>query len=435
MPPTGHQRPVAFGDWQIDASRGVLTGAEGKRARLEPRLMDLLLLFAGSGGRVLGKEEIGSAIWSGRTVGDDTLAAAVSRLRHALGETRERRYIETVPKRGYRALVESLARKSDPRAAADEPSEAAELVAQGRQALASPLPTSLAQARFCFEAAVAKAPDWAPGYQGLADTLIARHFAEQGGDFTAVKAAARAAVGLDETSAAAWATLGMALLLAERDFAAADAAFQRAIALDPAFATAHGRRAHALTVVGRFVEAERSARRAVDLRPSSLQARGELAEILFIGRRYRHAAAEAAAALGLAPDFSYAWYVRGWALTLAGDGAEGLDCLLKALELLGLAAERVAALRTTFDAQGFAGGCRAMADLLSEQPVLSMRREIPIASLRALAGQTDEAFAALDAAAARGDPVMMLFPWLPLFDALKADPRYAPLAGRVRLDG
>jgi tetratricopeptide (TPR) repeat protein len=227
----------------------------------------------------------------------------------------------------------------------------------------------------------------------------------------------------------------MALLLADRNFAAADAAFQRAIALDPTLVTAHSRRANALTAVGRFAEAERSARRAVDLQPSSLQARGELVEILLIARRYRHAAAEAAAALSLAPDFSYVWYGRGWALVMAGDGAEGLGCLLKALELWGVAPERVAALRTTFEAKGFAGGCRAMADLFSEQPVLFMRRGVPIASLRALAGQTDEAFAALDAAAARGDPTLMIFPWLPHFDALKADPRYEPLASRARLSG
>src|SRR5271156_4965036 len=155
MAPAGHQRPFAFGDWQGDPSRGLLTGAGGANVRLEPRLMALLLLFAGSGGRVLGKDEIAAATWGDRAIGDDTLAAAVSRLRRALGGTRERRYIETVPKRGYRALVDPPPPRSDPRSESGEQSEAATLVAQGRQALASPLPNSLAQARFCFEAAAA----------------------------------------------------------------------------------------------------------------------------------------------------------------------------------------------------------------------------------------------------------------------------------------
>ncbi len=435
MAPAGHQRPFAFGDWQVDPSRGRLTGADGESVRLEPRLMDLLLLFAGSGGRVLGKDEIAAATWGDRAIGDDTLAAAVSRLRRALRGTRERRYIETVPKRGYRAVVESPPHGSDPRAASDGPPEAAALVAQGRLALASPLPTSLTQARLCFEAAMAKAPGWSPAHQGLAEALITRHYMEQGGDLAAAKAAARAAVGLDDTSAAAWTTLGTALLLADRDFAAAETAFQRAIALDPTFVSAHRRRASALTAVGRFAEAERSARRAVAIQPSLLEARADLLEILLIARRYRHAAAEAVATLSLAPDLGQAWYVRGWALAMSGDEAEGLDCLLKGLELWGVAAERLPALRAVFEAKGFAAGCGAAADLFAEQPLRFMRRGFPIASLRALAGQTDEAFAILDAAAARGDPTLMFFPWMPFFDTLKADGRYEPLASRVRLRG
>src|ERR1700761_438286 len=119
MAAADHQRPFAFGDWQVDPSRGVLTGADGESVRLEPRLMELLLVFAGSAGRVLPKDEITAATWGDRAIGDDTLAAAVSRLRRALGGTRERRYIETVPKRGYRTVVESPAHASAPGVVSD----------------------------------------------------------------------------------------------------------------------------------------------------------------------------------------------------------------------------------------------------------------------------------------------------------------------------
>ena len=134
MAPAGHQRPFAFGDWQVDPSRGLLTGADGESVRLEPRLMDLLLLFAGSGGRVLGKDEIAAATWGDRAIGDDTLAAAVSRLRRALGGAREQLYIETVPQRGYGAVVESPPHGYDARAAYDGPPEATTLVAQDGEA-------------------------------------------------------------------------------------------------------------------------------------------------------------------------------------------------------------------------------------------------------------------------------------------------------------
>jgi len=433
MATDANQRQFDFGDWQVDPSRGLLTRDEGESVRLEPRLMDLLLLFAGSGGRVLGKDEITAATWGDRSIGDDTLAAAVSRLRRALGATQTRRYIETVPKRGYRAAVESPPPELAFRAASNEPPEAAALVAQGLRALASPLPAGLAQARVCFEAAMVRAPGCSAAHQGLADVLVARHFAEQGGDPAAAKAAARAAVGLDETSATAWATLGTALLLADRDFAAAETAFQRAIALDPTLATAHRRRAMALSAVGRLADAERAVRRAVALDPTALDARCELLEILFAARRYRHAAAEAAATLSLAPDLGDAWYQRGWALTMAGDQSEGFDCLLKGLELRGVAPERLWPLRTAFEAEGFASACAAAADLFTEQPVAFLRRGMHVVLLRALAGQLDEAFALLDAAAARRDPALMFLPWMPCFDNLRADPRYAPLLSRVRL--
>lgn len=395
--------------------------------------MDLLLLFAGSGGRVLGKDEITAATWGDRPIGDDTLAAAVSRLRRALGGTHERRYIETVPKRGYRLAVEAATKASYLRVASEGPPEAAALVAQGRRALASLQPANLTQARVCFEAAMAKAPGWSPGHQGLAHTLIARHFVEQGGDLATAKAAARAAIGLDQTSAGAWATLGTVLLLADRDFAAAETALLRAIALDPTLAVAHRCWGMALSAVGRLAEAERAVRRAVDIEPSSLDARGDLLEILLAARRYRHAAAEAAATLSLAPDLGDAWYQRGWALVLAGNENEGVDCVLKGLELRGVAPERLSALRTVFEAAGFAGACGALADLFAEQPVVFMRRAMHIAILRALAGQLDQAFATLEAAATRGDPSLMFLPWQPPFDSLRADPRYAPLTKRARL--
>jgi tetratricopeptide (TPR) repeat protein len=169
------------------------------------------------------------------------------------------------------------------------------------------------------------------------------------------------------------------------------------------------------------------------LEPSALGTRGELLEILVATGRYRHAAAEAAATLSLAPELGDAWYQRGWALVLAGDQAQGFDCLLKGLELRGVAPERLSPLKTVFETEGFAGACAATADLFAEQPVAFLRRGMHIVILRALAGQLDAAFAILDAAAARGDPALMFLPWLPCFDSLRSDPRYARLLSRLRL--
>ncbi|HEX3407802.1 MAG TPA: winged helix-turn-helix domain-containing protein [Caulobacteraceae bacterium] len=434
MAAVGDQRPFWFGAWRVDPARGALTSDAGEVARLEPRLMDLLVLFAGSGGRVLSKDEIVEAVWEGRAIGDDTLAAAISRLRRTLGETRERRYIETSPKRGYRAVPDTpAAAPSRAATAGDGPAEAETLVAQGRRALASPLPQNLAQALLYFEDAVRQAPSYAPAHQGLADALIARHLAGGEPAHAAAKAAAHAAVGLDGASAGAWSTLGMALLLADRDFAAADAALQRAVAVGPGLPTPHRQRAFAFATVGRFVEAEREARRAVELAPASLEPRGDLLQLLLTARRYRHAAAEAAAVIAIAPAASEAWYAKGWALALAGDEEAGLEALLKGFELWGAEPERLESLRGAFRAGGLAAAARAAADIFTQQQVLLPRRLTDVAMLRTLGGQRDAAFEALERALAKDDYLLLLFPWLPYFDALKPDPRYAPFVKRLRL--
>ena len=55
--------------------------------------MELLLAFADAGDAVLSKDDLVARVWAGRAIGDDTLAAAISRLRDALEATKEDRYI------------------------------------------------------------------------------------------------------------------------------------------------------------------------------------------------------------------------------------------------------------------------------------------------------------------------------------------------------
>jgi DNA-binding winged helix-turn-helix (wHTH) protein len=324
------EEPFEFGGWRVEPARGLLApigdGVGGGGVHIEPRLMDLLLLFAGSAGRVLSKSEIIDGVWGGRAVGDDTLAAAVSRLRRALGETPERRFIETLPKRGYRLiLTRSTEGRGGARAAPEAPAKAAALVAQGRAAMAAPFAAGQAQARLYFEAAVREAPGWAPAHVGLAEALAAQHLSGQGGAglLAAAKASGHAAVGLDANLARAWAVLGLVTLLADRSFAAADEALRRAVALDPDLATAHAHRALAFAATGQFVEAERESRRSVELEPVSLQARGGLLQILLTARRYRQAVAAANEVLALSPLASEAWYAKGWAQVLSGDAEDG----------------------------------------------------------------------------------------------------------------
>jgi Tol biopolymer transport system component/DNA-binding winged helix-turn-helix (wHTH) protein len=98
-----------FGPFRLDADSRTLT-RDGAPVPLAPRTLDLLLVFAGSGGRLLTKNELLRVVWGDVNVEEASLAFQVSALRKALGEFGPA-WIETVPKHGYRftALVERTA--------------------------------------------------------------------------------------------------------------------------------------------------------------------------------------------------------------------------------------------------------------------------------------------------------------------------------------
>lgn len=98
---------LRLGEWRADHATGRLFRG-GEARNIEPKVMDLLFLLAGAPGRVFARDEILAALWPGITVGEDTLARCVFKLRRALEDDRETpRFIETIPKRGYRLIAQA----------------------------------------------------------------------------------------------------------------------------------------------------------------------------------------------------------------------------------------------------------------------------------------------------------------------------------------
>jgi TolB-like protein/DNA-binding winged helix-turn-helix (wHTH) protein len=93
-----------LGEWVVHPGEGSLRSSRASR-RLEPQLMKLLVCLASQAGRVVTKREIIDTVWDGQVTTNDAVAAAIYSLRKALGdEARRPRYVETIPKRGYRVL-------------------------------------------------------------------------------------------------------------------------------------------------------------------------------------------------------------------------------------------------------------------------------------------------------------------------------------------
>src|SRR5262245_11964791 len=95
----------AFGSFRIDPSERVLRN-NGEIVPLTPKVFQTLLVLVESAGRVVQKQEFLDRIWPGVFVEESNLNVNVSILRKALGDdSRTHRYIETVPKRGYRFVA------------------------------------------------------------------------------------------------------------------------------------------------------------------------------------------------------------------------------------------------------------------------------------------------------------------------------------------
>jgi len=96
---------MRLGEWQIDPQDGSLRSSDNIR-RLEPQLMGLLVYLVSRAGTVVSKQEIVDAVWAGAAISDETLTSSIYQVRKALGDDARRpRFIETIPKRGYRLHV------------------------------------------------------------------------------------------------------------------------------------------------------------------------------------------------------------------------------------------------------------------------------------------------------------------------------------------
>jgi len=94
-----------FGKFRFDLASHLLRSEEGP-IPLTPKAFDVLLVLVQNGMRLTTKEELMTKVWPDSFVEEANLTVTVSALRKALGETTDgKRYIETVPKKGYRFVA------------------------------------------------------------------------------------------------------------------------------------------------------------------------------------------------------------------------------------------------------------------------------------------------------------------------------------------
>ncbi|MBT8097384.1 MAG: winged helix-turn-helix domain-containing protein [Woeseia sp.] len=113
-----------LGVWRAYPLRNMLVGPPGE-IHIEPKVMQVLEQLAANAGEVVERDHLLETLWGGRAMSDEPLTRCVATLRRVLDDSaKEPKFIQTIPKRGYRLVcdVETLARSSEPASSGNESS-------------------------------------------------------------------------------------------------------------------------------------------------------------------------------------------------------------------------------------------------------------------------------------------------------------------------
>ncbi len=293
---------------------------------------------------------------------------------------------------------------------------------------------NIRQAIAFYEQAIVRDPNYAPAHAGLAEAYVILPIytdASAREAYAKAKAAALKALQLDDKLAEAHNALAMVLFL-YLDIAGSIPEFQRAIALNPNYATAHHWYGfNPLSTLGRFDEAIAESKRAVELDPLSPVINSDLGSNLMVARRYDEAIAQLRKTLEIDPTFSLAHGALGEALQFKGDLPGAIAEYTKAQELG--ADPRIRVLMAAAKAQS--GDKDAAVRMLAELEEASRNREIPGAQRAVLyssLGNRTEAIRCLEQSVADHDSQDVA--WIkvyPKWDPLRGDPRFEALVQKV----
>jgi len=317
--------------------------------------------------------------------------------------------------------------------------EAFEAYLRGRYYWNKRSPENIYKAQEWFRKAIDQDPAYARAYGGLADCYNQLGTVLIGGQPPAeirplAIAAAKRALEIDPDLPEAHAALAYARLY-DWEWAAAEEGFQRALSLNPSYASAHLWYSHSLSMRKRHDEALREVRLAHQLDPLSPIIQTQAGWILQNAGRYEEAIAELRKVLKTDPDYLWALWRIGSSYTSQSMFQEGIDALEKAAKLSGRSPSILGTLAETY---GLAGRKELARKLLSEMEALSRKQYVPsIAFAHAYIGIGDSkrVLESLEKAYQQREQGIA---WLAVWEnhgAYRTDTRFHELIRRVGLPG
>jgi TolB-like protein/DNA-binding winged helix-turn-helix (wHTH) protein/Tfp pilus assembly protein PilF len=287
-----------------------------------------------------------------------------------------------------------------------------------------------------FKQAIEEDPKYAQAYSGLADTYALL------GDwqyavmtpkeaFPKAKVAAIKALELDSSLGEAHNSLAFVLDGFDWDFDSAGKEFQRAIELNPGYATAHHWYAWHLSLLGRFDEAIVEMKKAENLDPLSLIINADLAELLDLAHSYDESIRQSRKTIEMDPNFGLAHNQLAQAYLQKHMYDEAVGELQEAVKFSGDSPTCIANLARAYVASGMRGEAVNLLGDLKKRSNPGYSNASEIAMIYASLGDRDQAMNWLEKGyEERFNPGVLLRPG---FDPLRSDPRFQNLVHRIGL--
>jgi eukaryotic-like serine/threonine-protein kinase len=280
------------------------------------------------------------------------------------------------------------------------------------------------------EEAIKLDPRYAPAWVGLALARMTQADTsslpvEEG--YRKAREATEQALALDENFAVAHAAMGWIKRNYDWDWAGAEAAYQRALTLEPGNATAVRGAAVLAATLGRFADALTESRRVVEMDPLSVNAHFNLGFNAYYAGRLDEAVAALRKALELNPEYPTAHTFLGRVYLAQARPQEALAEMERAAE----PSLRLRGVALAYHALGRKEEAdSALAEFVAKYQAVDA---FQVAELYAFRGDTDKAFEWLERAYAQRDGGLTGMKGDPLLKSLERDPRYAAFLKKMRL--